>query len=152
MKIYKTISVLFLFAFAISIFGCGGGADKEKLVKYYKSSIEFYKSDDFKNNIGDEALMTKKNNEILKSSGFENDKEFEEVSKKYEGDAEIVALATELKAEMDKTIMELEKVKEELNKAGEELEKVGDELDKNLEEDTEGDEETGEVEDTDDTK
>ena len=148
MKIYKTISLLFLLAFAISIFGCSGGADKEKLVKYYKSSIEFYKSDDFKNNMSDEAYMTKKHNEILKSSGFENDKEFEEVSKKYEGDAEIIALATELKAEMDKTIMELEKVKEELNKAGEELEKAGEELDKTLEKDTVGDKETGEVDDT----
>lgn len=147
MKIYKTISVLFLFAFTIGLFGCGGGADKEKLVKYYKSNIEFYKSDDFKNNMGDEAFLKKKNDEILKNSGFENDKEFEEVSKKYEGDAEIVALATELKAEMDKTIMELEKVKEELNKAGEELEKAGDELNK----ETEGDE-SGEVEETDDTK
>ena len=148
MKIYKTISILFLFAFAICIFGCGGGADKEKLVKYYKSNIEFYKSDDFKNNMGDEAYLKKKNDEILKSSGFENDKEFEEVSKNYEGDAEIVTLATELKAEMDKTIMELEKVKEELNKAGEELDKAGEEFDKTLEKDTVGDEETGEIEDT----
>ena len=148
MKIYKTISILFLFAFAISIFGCGGGADKEKLVKYYKSSIEFYKSDDYKANILNDEFVINKEKEIIKESGFENDKEFEEVSKKYEGDAEIVALATELKAEMDKTIMELEKVKEELNKAGEELEKAGEELDKTLEKDTVGNKETGEVDDT----
>ncbi len=160
MKIFKTISVLFLFAFAINIFGCGGGSDKDKVIAFYKNSMEFFKSDDFKKNMGDETYMQTKQNEILKESGFENEKEFEEVAKQYQNDAEIQALATEMgtlmenimKDEMDNVKEELDKTGDELDKAGEELEKAGDELDKTLEKDTVGDKETGEIEDTNDNK
>jgi len=144
MKLFKTISVLFLFAFAINIFGCGGGSDKDKVIKFYKNSMEFFKSDDFKKNMGDENYMIKKQNEILKESGFENEKQFEEVAKKYENDEEIKALSTEMgtvmenimKEEMDKVKEEMNKAGEELNKAGEELDKAGEELDKTLDKDT----------------
>ena len=160
MKIFKTISVLFLFAFAINIFGCGGGSDKDKVIKFYKNSMEFFKSDDFKKNMGDEAYMTKKQTEILKESGFENEKEFEEAAKKLENDPEIKALATEMgtvmenimKEEMDKVKEEMDKAGEELDKAGEELEKAGDELDKTLEKDTDDGSVPGDEKETDDTK
>ena len=61
MKIYKTIAVLFLFAFAVSIIGCGGGSDKDKVMKVYQGTIEFYKSDDFKTNFSDEVMQELKN-------------------------------------------------------------------------------------------
>ena len=137
MKIFKTISVLFLFAFAINIFGCGGGSDKDKVIKFYKNSMEFFKSDDFKKNMGDETYMIKKQNEILKESGFESEKEFEEVAKKYENDEEIKALSTEMGTVMENIMKEeMDKVKEEMEKAGEELDKAGEELDKTLDKDT----------------
>ena len=162
MKIYKTIAVLFLFAFAVSIIGCGGDSDKAKVIKVYKATIEFYKSDDFKTNFSDEGYMEKKMNDILTEAGFENEKEFEATAKQFENDEDIRKLAVEMETvaegimnevmeemqkELDKTTEELEKTDEELEKTDEEVEKEdkkveGDE--KKVEEETD---ETGELKD-----
>jgi len=120
MKVYKTIAALFLFVFTISFISCGGGGDKDKVVKYYKSSIEFFKSDDFKRNMLDEAYTEKKQNEILKESGFESEADFEEAIKQLENDEDLIKLATE----MEKVKEDI--VQEETNKINEEKEKTAE--------------------------
>lgn len=158
MKIYKTIAVLFLFAFAVSIIGCDGGSDKDKVIKVYTATIEFYKSDDFKKNFSDEGYMEKKMNSILTENGFENEKEFEEVAKQFENDEEILKLAAEmgtvaeeimneameeLQKDLDKSTEELEKTDEELEKTDEEVEKEDKKVEEEVEEKTD---ESGDVE------
>jgi len=137
MKTYKTIALLFLLIFAISLLNCGGdGGNKDKMVDYYNNSIEFFKTDDFKNNIGDGAYLESRRNEIVKESGFENDAEFQKVVKELENDEELKKLDTEmmqlyddiLKEEMNK-IHEGIDMEEELNKETEDTEKKTEDTD-----------------------
>ncbi len=129
MNIYKTIALLFLLAFSISLINCGGGSDKDKMINYYNKSIEFFNTDDFRNNIGDAAYLENQRNEILKESGFENDAEFQKVIKELENDTELKKLDTEmmqlyddiLKEEMER-IHEGMDMEKELNKEKEDTE------------------------------
>ena len=95
MKVYKIIPVLFLISFTISIIGCSGESDKDKIIKFYESNIKLCMSEDFKKNMYDEGYMEKKNQELLKESGFKNESEMKEAAKKYENDEEVKTLAKE---------------------------------------------------------
>lgn len=139
MNIYKTIALLFLLAFSISLINCGGGSDKDKMINYYNKSIEFFNTDDFRNNIGDAAYLENQRNEILKESGFENDAEFQKVIKELENDTELKKLDTEMmqlyddifKEEMERMHQGIDFDKE-LNKETENSEKKTEDIDKTL--------------------
>jgi hypothetical protein len=84
----------------------GGGSDKEKMINYYNNSIEFFNTDDFRNNIGDGAYLENRRNEILKESGFENDAEFQKVIKELENDEEMKKLDAEMMQVYDNILKE----------------------------------------------
>jgi len=140
MNIYKTFALLFLLAFSISLINCGGGgSDKDKMVNYYNKSIEFFNSDDFRNNIGDAAYLENRRNEILKESGFENDAEFQKVVKELENDEELKKLDIEMIQLYDDILNEeMERIhqgidfEKELNKETEDSEKKTENIDKTL--------------------
>lgn len=97
MKIYKTIALLFLLTLSVSLLNCGGGgSNKDKMIKYYNNSIEFFKTDDFRNNIGDAAYLERRRTEIIKESGFDNQEAFLTVLKELENDEELKKLDTEM--------------------------------------------------------
>ncbi len=97
MKTYKTITLLFLLTLSISLINCGGGgSNKDKMVNYYNNSIEFFKTDDFRNNLGDASYLESRRTEIIKESGFENQEEFLKVLKELESDEELKKLDTEM--------------------------------------------------------
>ena len=130
MKTYKTIALLFLLTLSITLLNCGGdGGNKDKMINYYNNSIEFFKTDDFRNNIGDGAYLESRRNEIVIESGFENDAEFQKVVKELENDEELKKLDTEmmqlyddiLKEEMER-IHEGMDMEKELNKEKEDTE------------------------------
>ena len=147
MKTYKTISVLFLFAFAFSIIGCDSKEDKEKLIKFYNSTIEFYKSDDYKANILNDEFVINKEKEIIKESGFENEEEFQEIKMKLASDEEVYKLTTDLntaktdvlKEELKSTVDRLRIAEEKMGKVVEELDKASEEIDKTLDKDKDKD-------------
>ena len=141
MKIYKTLTVLFVLAVTVSIISCENSKDKEKLVKFYQSSIEFYKSDEFKTNILDDAYVENKKGKIIYESGFESEEDYTEIKTKLLKDEEIQKLAFEMNTAMVNSIKEelritrdklltaenkLSKVVLELDKASEEIEKTLD--------------------------
>ena len=68
----------------------------------------------------DEAYTEKKQNEILKESGFESEADFEEAIKQLENDEDLIKLATE----MEKVKEDI--VQEETNKINEEKEKTAE--------------------------
>ena len=145
MKIYKTVTVLFILAVAVSIISCGNGKDKEKLVKFYQSSMEFYKSDEFKTNILDDAYVENKKREIIYESGFESEEEYTEIKTKLLKDEEIQKLSFEMNTAMVNSIKEeLRLARDKLmtaeNKLGKvvlELDKASEEIEKTLDKDKE---------------
>ena len=131
MKIYKTIALLFLLTLSVSLLNCGGGdGNKDKMIKYYNNSIEFFKTDDFRNNIGDAAYLENRRTEIIKESGFENQEAFLSVLKELENDEELMKLDTEmmqlyddiLKEEMERIHQGID-MEKEMNKNKEDMEK-----------------------------
>jgi len=106
MKIYKTIALLFLLTLSISLVNCGGDGNKDKMVNYYTNSIEFFKTDDFRNNIGDADYLENRRTEIIKESGFENQEAFLMVLKELENDEELKKLDTEMMQVYDDILKE----------------------------------------------
>lgn len=143
MKAYKTIAVLFLFAFAFSTISCDSKENKEKLIKFYNSTIEFYKSDDYKTNFLNDEFVINKEKEIIKESGFENEEEFQKIKMKLAGDEEVYKLTTDLntaktdvlKEELKSTADRLRIAEEKMGKVVEELDKASEEIDKTLDKD-----------------
>jgi len=130
MKIYKTIALLFLLTLSISLVNCGGGGNKDKMVNYYNNSIKFFKTDDFRNNIGDADYLEKRRTEIIKEIGFENQEAFLTVLKELENDEELKKLDTEmmqlyddiLKKEMERIHQGID-MEKEMNKNKEDMDK-----------------------------
>jgi len=145
MKTYKTIAVLFLFAFAFSLVSCGNKENKEKLKNFYMNAIEFYKSDDFKTNILDDEYVVNKEKEIIKGSGFENEEEFQEIKMKLANDDEVYKLSSEMNSVILNTIKEqytttmnrLKVAEDKLEKIGQEFNKATEEIDRTLDKDKE---------------
>ena len=145
MKTYKTIAVLFLFAFAFSLVSCGNKENKEKLKNFYMNAIEFYKSDDYKTNILNDEYVMSKEKELIKGSGFENEEEFQEIKMKLANDDEVYKLSSEMNSELINTIKEqftttmnrLKVAEDKLEKIGQEFNKATEEIDKTLGKDKE---------------
>ena len=147
MKTYKTIAVLFLFAFAFSLVSCGNKENKEKLKNFYMNAIEYYKSDDYKTNILNDEYVMNKEKEIIKQSGFENEEEFQKIKMKLASDEEVYKLTTDLntaktdvlKEELKSTVDRLRIAEEKMGKVVEELDKASEEIDKTLDKDKDKD-------------
>jgi len=145
MKTYKTIAVLFLFAFAFSLVSCGNKENKEKLKNFYMNAIEFYKSDDYKTNILNDEYIINKEKEIIKQSGFENEEEFQEIKMKFANDEEVYKLSSEMNSVLINTIKEqytttmnrLKVAEDKLGKVVQEFNQATEEIDKTLGKDKE---------------
>ena len=121
LKVFSIYALIAIIAISFSLTSCGGNKDKENLVKYYTSAIEFVKTPDFKAMLKNGEDWSAKNLELFKNAGFqvESMEEMQKIIDQNAADPDITKLTEDLalaQQEIQNQVMQ-EKMEEEAAKA-----------------------------------
>lgn len=126
LKVFSIYALIAIVAISFSLTSCGGNKDKENLVKYYNSAIQFVQTPDFKEMLKNGEDWSLKNLELFKDAGFqvETMEEMQTIIDQNAADPDIAKLFEDFstaRADVEAQVMQ-ERMEEEAAKALEQQE------------------------------
>lgn len=118
LKVFSIYALIAIIAISFSLTSCGGNKDKENLVKYYNSVIEFVKTPDYKAMLKNDEDWSVKNLDLFKSAGFqvETMEEMQKIIDQNAADPDITKLTEDLalaQQEIQNQVMQEKQAEEE---------------------------------------